>query len=143
MESTGRWVFADTSALVGLFLKSDEWHPPAVRELEELRRARRKMVTTTEVFSEVVTCMRKWGGTDHAIEVGETLQRSALVKLVPVDGELREEGWKRFVKLRIPAISLTDCTSFAVMDRFGIQEAFTFDSDFRKAGYRVIPPSAK
>ena len=57
-----RWVLADTSALVGLSLKGDEWHKPAVQGLEELRRGRRKMLTTTDVFSEVVTSMRKWGG---------------------------------------------------------------------------------
>ena len=134
-----RWVFVDTSALVGLFLKKDEWHEPAVRELEGLRRDRRRMVTTTDIFSEVVTSMRKWAGHARAVEVGEMLRRSALVKLVSVDDGLREAGWKRFVKLKYPAISFTDCTSFAVMDRFGIEVAFTFDSDFRKAGYRVIP----
>ena len=134
-----RWILADTSALVGLFFKGDEWHEPAVRELEELRRARRKMLSTTDVFSETVTSIRKWAGYDRAVEVGEMLKRSTLVRLVSVDGELREEGWKRFVKFKFPAVSLTDCTSFALMDRFGIKDAFTFDDDFRKAGYRVFP----
>lgn len=134
-----RWVLADTSALVGLFLKGDEWHTPAVQGLEELRRGRRKMLTTTDVFSEVVTSMRKWGGYARAVEIGEMLQRSTLVKMVSVDGELREEGWKRFVKHRFPALSLVDCTSFGVMDKFGITDAFTFDDDFRKAGYHTLP----
>ena len=134
-----RWVLTDTSALVGLFFKGDEWHKPAVRELEELRRGRRKMLTTTDVFSEVVTSMRKWGGYDRAVEVGEMLKRSTLVKLVSVDGELREEGWKRFVKHKFPVLSFADCISFVVMDKFGIRDAFTFDEDFRKAGYHTLP----
>jgi predicted nucleic acid-binding protein len=134
-----RWVLADTSALVGLFLKGDEWHKPAVQELEALRLTRRKLLTTTDIFSEVVTCLRKWGGYDRATAIGELLQRSTLVKMIGVDEELRSEGWKRFVKLRFPALSFADCTTFAVMDKFGIGDAFTFDDDFRKAGYRTLP----
>jgi len=134
-----RWVLADTSALIGLFFRGDEWHKPAVQELEELRRERRKMLTTTDIFSEVVTSMRKWGGYGRAVEVGEMLKRSTLVKMVSVDEELRAEGWKRFVKHKFPALSFADCTAFVVMDKFGITDAFTFDDDFRKAGYRILP----
>lgn len=135
----GRWILADSSALVGLFLEGDEWHRPAVRVLEDLRRERCRMLSTTDVFDEVVTSIRKWAGYDHAVQVGEILRRSALVRVVPVDEGIREEGWKRFVKLKYPGLSLTDCTAFAVMDKFGITEAFTFDGDFRKAGYSTRP----
>jgi predicted nucleic acid-binding protein len=135
----GRWILADSSALVGLFLEGDEWHEPARRALEDLRRERLRMLTTTDVFDEVVTSLRKWAGHERAVQAGDILRRSALVRVVPVDQEVREEGWKRFVKLKHPALSLTDCTSFAVMDRFGIAEAFTFDEDFRKAGYAIRP----
>lgn len=135
----GRWILVDSSALVGLFLEGDEWHRPAVRVLDDLRRERYRMLSTTDVFDEVVTAIRKWAGHARAVQVGEILRRSALVRMVPVDDETREEGWKRFVKLKYPGLSLTDCTSFAVMDKYGISEAFTFDGDFRKAGYATRP----
>ena len=135
----GRWILADSSALVGLFLEGDEWHRPAVRVIEDLRRERCRMLSTTAVFDEVVTSIRKWAGYARAVQAGEILRRSALVRVVPVDDEAREEGWKRFVKMKCPGLSLTDCTSFAVMDKYGIPEAFTFDGDFRKAGYATRP----
>ena len=41
------------------------------------------------------------------------------------------------------AFSYNDAISFAVMERLGIDLAFTFDSDFRQYGWTVAtPPSA-
>ena len=135
----GRWVFVDTSAFVGILLRRDEWHDPAMRGLEGLRQGRRRLMTSTDVFGELVTSLRKWAGYARAREVGESLQGSALVRIVEVDEGLRKAGWDHFVMHRFPSLSFVDCTSFALMDRFGIEEAFTFDSDFRRAGYRMIP----
>ena len=73
------------------------------------------------------------------IFVGETLRGTELVRQVAVDEALRQAAWKRFKELRLPMVSFTDCTSFEVMDKYGIREAFTFDADFAKAGYRVLP----
>ena len=67
------------------------------------------------------------------------LKRTTLLKLVCVGQKLREEGWKRFVKHKFPALSFADCTSFVVMDKFGITDAFTFDNDFRRAGDHILP----
>ena len=35
--------------------------------------------------------------------------------------------------------SLTDCTSMALMKARGITKAFSFDDDFRKMGFDVLP----
>ncbi|MBA3415941.1 MAG: type II toxin-antitoxin system VapC family toxin, partial [Chloroflexia bacterium] len=39
--------------------------------------------------------------------------------------------------------SLTDATSFAVMERFGIVEAFAFDDHFAQFGWNVMPPTER
>jgi predicted nucleic acid-binding protein len=36
-------------------------------------------------------------------------------------------------------LSLTDCASFELMDRLGLEGAFAFDPDFRDCGYRMLP----
>ena len=36
-------------------------------------------------------------------------------------------------------VSLTDCASFELMERLGIDTAFTFDPDFRDCGFRMVP----
>jgi predicted nucleic acid-binding protein len=35
--------------------------------------------------------------------------------------------------------SLTDCASFELIDRLGLDGAFAFDHDFRGCGYRLVP----
>lgn len=132
-------ILVDTSALVGLFRRVDQHHEEAKRTLAQLRSERRRMVATTDILGEVVTAIRRWDGYEKALLVGETLRGTDLLRSIAVDEALRQAGWTRFKDLRLPMLSFTDCTSFAVMDKFGIAEAFTFDADFAKAGYRVVP----
>jgi uncharacterized protein len=132
-------ILVDTSALVGYFRREDQHHESAKKTLALLQAERRKMVATTDIFNEVVTAVRRWMGYDKAVYVGETLRGTQLLRQVPVDEPLRQMAWRRFKELRLPMLSFTDCTSFEVMDKFGIKEAFTFDADFAKAGYGVIP----
>ncbi len=97
------------------------------------------MLTTSDVFGETLTALRRWAGHAQAVAVGNVLRKSGLVKLVSIDDATREAAWKLFKKYDDQLLSFTDCTSFATMDRFQIQEAFTFDDDFRKVGYSVLP----
>lgn len=79
------------------------------------------------------------GRTQPAVEAGEVLRKSALVTIVSVDDESREKAWRLFKKYSDQDLSFADCTSFATMEKFRIGEAFSFDDDFRKVGYRCIP----
>ena len=132
-------VFVDTSALVGKFLEGDEHHARASEVMRRLLREGRQFVTTDYVFDEVVTRVR--GRADHgsAVKAGEGILLSEVIDLVDVDPMLRGEAWKLFRKYRDQRLSFTDCTSFAVMRKYGIREAFTFDGDFAKVGFGAVP----
>lgn len=135
----GRWVFVDTSAIVGIFLRDDEWHQKAKNVLQELKIQKRKMLASSDIFDEVVTAIRKWAGHQQAVRAGEILRDSKLLRVVGVDDETREAAWKLFRQYDDHELSFTDCTSFATMKRYGIEEAFTFDDDFRKVGFLTLP----
>ena len=132
-------ILADTSALIGLLLRDDEWHARAKAVLADLQAGGRRMIATSDIFDETVTAIRRWAGYGPSIEAGEALRASRLVTLVSVDDPAREAAWKLFRKLNDPHLSLTDCTSFAIMERFRTQEVFTFDAHFRRAGFIVLP----
>ena len=130
---------ADSSAIIGLFMKEDEWHAPATKALEEIRKAHKRMLTTWDVFDEVVTALRRWGGYDVAVQAGEAMKASTSLTVVVVGDDVRDNAWSTFRKNRFAKLSYTDCTSVAVMKKYGIAEAFTFDEDFKKLGCTVIP----
>ena len=52
--------------------------------------------------------------------------------------EIEREAWDIFVKYETAGFSYTDCVSFAVMRRFGLSTAFTFDSHFDIMGFRRL-----
>lgn len=56
------WVLVDTSAIFGIFMENDQRHTSAMEALGELRDARKRLLTTTDVFSETVTALRRWAG---------------------------------------------------------------------------------
>jgi predicted nucleic acid-binding protein len=132
-------VFVDTSALVGKLLETDEHHVRAQAVLRGLLREGRDFLTTDYIFDEVVTRVR--GRADHpsAVKAGESILSSEMIEMVEVDASLRKESWRLFKKFRDQRLSFTDCTSFAVMRKFGIREVFTFDDDFAKVGFETLP----
>ena len=40
---------------------------------------------------------------------------------------------------RDKTFSYTDATSFAVMERLGLRDSFSFDSDFSQYGFQTLP----
>ncbi len=104
-----------------------------------LKEDRRELLTSDYVIAEVVTRIRSLSGLEDALKVWEELESDETANLEEVDREVRIEARRFFRKYRQLQLSLVDCTSFSIMQRFGIQEVFTFDDDFKKAGFIVLP----
>jgi predicted nucleic acid-binding protein len=56
-----------------------------------------------------------------------------------VNEELFYEAWRYFQRYKDKRYSLTDCVSFVLMKKLGIEEALTFDKHFVQAGFRKLP----
>jgi predicted nucleic acid-binding protein len=132
-------IFVDTSAFLAFFVPGDGNHEEAFLTFDELRGARRPLFTTTDVLDEVATFLRRRAGWEPSVAAGEAIRNPALFRTVPIDDPLREAAWRIFRESRWPGLSLTDCSSSALMRDRRIPEAFTFDDDFRRLGHRVIP----
>lgn len=100
---------------------------------------RPQLVTTSFVLDEVATFFNSRGRHGKAVEIGERLLESPSVHLIHVDEELFAAAWSYFRRRGDKRFSLTDCVSFVVMERLGIDAALAFDAHFTQAGFRTLP----
>lgn len=130
-------IFVDTSAWYALFDKNDSDHASAVRFKESLTHS---LVTTNYVADEIITLVKVRLGHRITVEIGEKLWDESLATLIQVTSMDEKMAWEIFVKHKDKGFSFTDCTSFAVMERLGINEAFAFDEHFEQYGGLIRLP---
>jgi predicted nucleic acid-binding protein len=86
----------------------------------------------------------------HALLLTRISRRTALATLMAIDASdttiIRvtedDETWAPQIIAQYDDknFSLTDASSFAIMDRLGITRAFTFDANFSQYGLTVLTP---
>ncbi len=131
--------FLDTGYILALEISSDQNHLVARTHWQQAIQTRPQLVTTSYVFTEVVTFLNSRGHHAKATEVGNRLLGSSAVQLVHVEQAMFYEGWVYFQKYHDKKYSLTDCISFLIMEKFHIQTAFALDKHFAQAGFRIEP----
>ena len=134
-----REVFLDTSYIVALEAADEQYHVAAREHWRGFALDLPNIVTTSYVFGEVVTLFNSRQRHARAVEVGNRLLASSSVEVVQVDEDLFREAWEYFCSRKDKRYSLADCISFVLMQRRGIHEALSFDSDFEQAGFRMLP----
>jgi len=132
-------VFLDTSYLLALELAKDQNHQAAIQHWQSISHSLPSFVTTSYVFDEVVTYFNSRGYHTKAVQVGNNLLFSPSVELVHVDESLFHEGWQYFQQHKDKDYSLTDCISFIVMRKLGVNITFTFDGHIVQAGFNKEP----
>lgn len=134
-----RRVFVDTSAFVALRNRAEPEHKAARRVLAELVAERASLFTSSYVFSETYTALLVRVGRSEAIEWGRRFRAGSAIELVRVDDDIEEDAWSILEQHADRAWSHVDATSFALMAREGVNEAFSLDANFAQRGLRVLP----
>jgi hypothetical protein len=133
-------MLVDTSALLALLFRDDRNHDAALAVVRAQPAAR--FLLTELIVAEMATRVRARAGAPQAVTVARELLRSRRYEVVFVDAELLEGALERMARFADKRLSLTDCASFALMERLGLGTAFAFDRDFRDCGYATIPRSS-
>lgn len=132
-------LFADTGAWCALYDRSDVHHTHASAFLQELKREKAQLITSDYVLDESLTLLRFRAGHKEAVDLGQWVLQSPLVKRINVDERIWQSAWEMFVRYDDKAFSFTDCTSFAIMRQLGLLNAFAFDHNFEQAGFVMLP----
>jgi predicted nucleic acid-binding protein len=130
-------LLADTSALLALFLRDDRNHHAAERFVGESPGAR--WLTTELVLAELTTRLRARVGAARAVAVAGEVLKSRRYEILFVDDALLRGALEQMARFSDKRLSLTDCASFELIERLGLDGAFTFDRDFRDCGFRMVP----
>ena len=78
-------------------------------------------------------------GKEIAVTFGLGLRTSPFIRIEEPTPKTRTQAWELFSRHRDEACDLIDCTSFALMDAFGIREVFGFDRHLPQYGFRLLP----
>ena len=127
---------------MSIFVDTSVWY--AAADSSDLSNARAKeilaagdaLVTTDHVLVETWTLLR-WRLHRHAAEAFWQGLRSGVATLEPVGPADLQAAWTMGQDFPDQDFSLVDRTSFAVMERLGLERAASFDDDF--AVYRWGP----
>ncbi|WP_123931087.1 type II toxin-antitoxin system VapC family toxin [Thermodesulfitimonas autotrophica] len=131
-----RQIFVDTSFWYAHAFAGDAHHREAVAFLSHVPAP---LVTSNFVFNELMTILRYDFGHHVAVKYGKHLRESKICTLVRLNTADEETAWALFLKHSDQNFSFTDCTSFALMRRLGINEAAAFDGHFDAAGFTRLP----
>lgn len=127
-------VFVDTSAVYALLDRTDANHAAARGRLKQLKRRRAEPLLTNVIIAESHALLMSRLG--HAIARRWLLENVWPVERVGVEDEARATAIiSRYVD---KTFSYTDATSFAVMERLGMNVAFAFDPHFRQYGFQLL-----
>jgi len=122
-----RLVFVDSSGFAASMNARDRHHEEAKAVFRKLAAERGVLVTTNYVRAEAHALLLARAGRELALRFLE--ERSWAVEWV--DREDEKKAMEILRRFRDKDFSLTDATSFAVMERLGIREAVSFDRHFR------------
>ena len=136
--------FVDTWAYIALANRRDAGHEIALEVDQFLVDEGWTMATSDWVLDETVTQLHLLAGSAVVLQFLDDLDaqlKARQLMLLNVSTPRFDAAIRQFRKLasKVPRLSLTDCTSFALMAELGVRWAFTADKHFYSAGPRIGP----
>ena len=127
--------FVDTSFYVACCSPRDGLH----RKATELSQAiRGKFITTEYVLIEVGNWFSRIEDREVFSELIGDLQGDPRTTILEGTHDWYRDGLKRYLQRLDKGWSLTDCISFVVMERLGVNTALTADHHFEQAGFQIL-----
>ena len=130
-------VFADTSALYALLVRTEEGHAEVAAAFSRLLQGRRPLVSSNYVLLETAALLQRRIGLPAVRDFDERI--APLLTVRWITEPVHRRAMDRLIRADRRGVSLVDCTSFEVMEAEGITEAFALDRDFAAAGFRLVP----
>ena len=133
----------DTWAWIALYNPADQYHDVAQIASAQLLAAGYPWLTTNFVLDETYTPLRRWASAARDIGFGHRIRviaESGMLEIIAITPKIEQMAWQLFERYdEVPALSYTDCTTFAVMQQRNVSMAFTGDEHFHVFGFVTRP----
>ena len=130
--------FADTSFWIALSSRRDQYHSQAIAWHSAVMRTSSRIVTAEAVLWEWLNALADTATRATAAEGYRRTHADKRIEVVPFDPELNAAAVALYRSRGDKDWSLTDCLSFAVMERRQLTEALTTDHHFEQAGMKAL-----
>lgn len=131
-----RPLFVDTSGWYDLMFSGAPRH----REIVQImRQPGATFITSTYVLDELAALLLTRAGHAAAVQGVGHIRQAAEVRVEHPDAAEELRAWDLFLARPDKTYTLTDCLSFVMMRRLGIDTAVATDDHFRQEGFAVIP----
>ncbi len=132
-------IFVDTSAFIAMRVKDDINHKKAYAFLDIVKGKRLRMHATNFILAEVYTYFCRTH--NIAVEMAELIMKNPVITLHRVSVDDEENAFRILKEFSDKDFSYTDATSFAAMERLGINNVFAFDEHFKQYGKFIVVPN--
>jgi predicted nucleic acid-binding protein len=130
-------IFVDTGAWFASMVRNDANHAIAAARLAPNKE---QLITSDDILSETITLLVMRGQRQVAEAFGTAIFSGKLARLHLVTPDEVQAAWQVFLCFQDKEWSFVDCTIEVVMEKLGIQQAFSFDHHFRQFGTIVVVP---
>jgi uncharacterized protein len=130
-------VFVDTGAFAAFMNRNDEHHHEALTVSRKLATQQAQLITTNFIVAETHSLVLARRGRDLALATLARIDRTVeFIERIAMEDELQA----RVILERHDdkTYTYTDATSFAVMERLGLRDVFTFDRHFAQYGFSPL-----
>lgn len=130
-------VFVDTSALLACLDADQPRHAAAIDAWERTIVEERRLFTSNYVLVESYALVQRRLGLEALRALAGVLV--PILRPLWIDEELHAAAVAALFAAGRRKLSLVDCTSFELMRRHGLTEAFALDDDFARQGFSLLP----
>lgn len=131
-------VFVDTSVFYAAADKKDQNN----RRIKDILIAAEKngalLYTSNYILDETCTLIKRRNGHAAAVNFLRRFKESRITPLRITD-EIEEAAKEIFIKYKDKDFSFTDCTSFALVDNYLLDQILSLDKDFKHYRYKKTP----
>jgi predicted nucleic acid-binding protein len=128
-------IFIDTSYVVALVNKSDQYHEHALETADRV--TGRALITTDGVLLEIGNALSR-NFKRESVEIIEHFLSSDDVRVIHLHPPLFRRAFDLYKSHTDKFWGLVDCLSFVIMKELGITEVLTTDKHFEQAGFKSL-----